>query len=212
MFYKGQTYIFDTIGHAGKYYFEDEYALDNVEQELAPFIDEINEAIHGFILMENPRHPFWNYPTLQALQHNLFDKQDMPASINLKFFCWYFLTEQQYIDDTFPQYLLMNELFLRYEHEFLSEPLYLFITGWMLVQSPQLLEARAGEGKERLQQAYVLAPNEPLYKWAVSKELNLSREETRALAAQVTAAAFDGLGPFIKDYFMDIVQGDAQIK
>ncbi len=211
VYYKGSSTMF--YRHQdGDYNFENEnWVPADIVEGLKPFLTDINLTIKEFNLMENPNDPFWNLQTLFALQNEQCDRQDMASGIDLIFFCWYFITEQQRIDPLFDNYYLNDQLDDWHEYEFLTDPLYLFITGWMLNHSPGLFYASAGEGKSKMLLAHELQPANPLYKWGNSDHLNLTREETRALAAQVDEAQFDGLAPFVKEYFMAMARGDAQL-
>lgn len=164
-------------------------------------------------LYAHPKHDFWNLDTLSCLDAEYTVHGDAYTLLDLTFFQWHFYYERNKLDPSFPSYLLTNiAQYPGNEFELLypEDALYQFIMGWMMAASPGffLLNPDYFVGKGMMMKAHQLEPDNPLYKWAVSDQLNFTREETRALAVQVNESQFDDLEPFIKDYFMELLQGD----
>ncbi|RYE26211.1 MAG: hypothetical protein EOP51_01265 [Sphingobacteriales bacterium] len=209
--YLQKEYLLERNGDT--FYFNaDQYDPAGIPAELRIELPAIQEILRGYMVFETPLHPYWNYATLVRLQNLAAETNTNIAAINLLVFCCHFRSE--WFDEYSHYYdRLIDDVLLNWrKYPFANHALFMFMTGWQLRTFPSLFHLPdAGVGKICMLRAHQLQPENPLYKWALSKELNLTREETKALAAQVTESEFDGLEPFIKDYFMQMVQGDAQL-
>lgn len=209
--YSGEEYsLYNNNPDTPVYFFDHEYA---VPEKLLQKLNLIREVLMEFYRSEYPADPYLNYNTLNHLLALEQERADATSAINAIFLGWYLLEARMLAQWNSP--LVSEDIeYLSLKSEYESDARFVFILGWLMSETPWYFHAAGDETsrKEYLLRAHQMQPDNPLYKWAVSKELNLTHQETRALAAQVTAAAFDGLEPFIKDYFMDMVQGDAQMK
>lgn len=204
LYYKGLKYTLERDNGILTFLYGD-YVPKSIPSELLNTLPDIQERFDEFWRYEYPEHPYWNYQTLMQLIQQNDIEHNVHSSINLLMFCWHFDTEIK-IEKTLPVYeSILSDYFDDWErYAYKEEPLFLFTMGWMLRIHPLLwgVDDKGETGKAYLLKAHQLAPENPLYKWAVSDQLNLSREEKRTLAAQVDASQFDGLEPFIKEYFI----------
>lgn len=210
IYYNGKEYTLDSTN--GIFYFmADDYAPETIPTELREVLPGIQEQLNEFRVYELPLHPYWNYQTLMKLMQRDDDEHNVYSAINLLSFCWYFRTEREHKEYSHYYDSVLSDHFDDWEkYEYTGHSLYLFVIGWILCISPVLFGSDKETGVWYLLVAHKLEPTNPLYKWAASNLLQLTREETRALAAQVDESQFDGLEPFIKDYFMEMLRGDAQ--
>jgi hypothetical protein len=217
LYYRGGIYVLDHTADGNYHFTEDMMIPDNVRKIFTPLLPEISRTVNMFNLYEHPKHEFWNLDTLSCLDAEYALHSVASTLLDLVFFQWYFYTERDTLDPTFPLYYLTNVV----EHPerdlveiYPEDALYQFTVGWMMAVSPDFFQSNPDHfvGRDMMMKAHRLEPANPLYKWAISKQLNLTREETRALAAQVQPSQFGELEPFVGDYFMDILRSDAQVR
>ena len=155
----------------------------------------------------------WNEAKLLLEKKWNEDPVDVKIVINLGFFCWYFLVEEDCIGG---EKLDSNELEARLNElthfglaNFMENEDFLWCFGYMISQFPYYFgdyEHWEEKGILMLKRAYELCPDDPVYKYSYLGSLPESGGKLKAELQQVQTILgdrFQGEG-ILSDYFKDV--------
>jgi hypothetical protein len=147
---------------------------------------------------------------IQAVEAEI-KEHELPNDIALikqTFIVWYLLVEgsNEVEEDYLQQILNRNITLINKFHQ--KNPELLFLKGWMIGISPWFFDSESDEiGDKYLRLAFKYRPDNLLFKWALRKELDTSKNATERLEALV----IENLDKYyinyrpIQEYFENVV-------